>query len=416
MACYEIKGAASLKGEIRIQGSKNAVLPLIAASLLNKGTTVLHNCPDISDVNQMLGILTHIGCDVKKSADSVTINSAHFNAYRLPDEKVRCVRASVLMLGALLARTGNVIMEYPGGCHIGKRPVDYHLNAFKELGAVVDEYDNVIKCSCTKLYGKTIRLPFPSVGATENVILAATGANGTTMIENAALEPEIDELCQFINSMGASVKGIGTDVITIKGGCSLHDTEWCVSSDRIVAGTYACAAAITGGDICCRMNSVKELESVINILKKTGCEIYYGNDYLRIAAADRLNSIDLLQTTPYPGFPTDMQSQLMSVLAIADGRSIIEENVFENRFQIVDELIKMGADIRVEGNRAYINGVKAFKGARVKAHELRGGAALVIAGLGADGITYVEDTGYIKRGYEDIVGNITLLGGNIQLV
>lgn len=415
MQSYVIEGGRPLTGELIIQGSKNAVLPLMAAALLNEGTTVLHNCPDISDVDKMLEIIRHIGCKAEKNKGNIIINALNVHCDKIPADMVKSVRGSMLFMGSMLARCGHIEMDYPGGCMIGARPVDYHLNAFKEMGAEVTYGENGIVCTCSGLKGSKIVLPFPSVGATENVILAAVKAYGETTIINAAMEPEITELCRLLNIMGADICGAGSRIIVIKKGVSKCDTQYTVMSDRIAAGTYAYAAAITGGDICCIVNREDIMTGISVLCKKMGIKLKYGNDYVRVISAKRIRSIPYVKTEPYPGFPTDMQSQLMSVLAVGDGISIIEESIFEKRYHIIGELLKMGADIHAEESRAYIRGVRSLKGAELYVKDLRGGAALIIAGLAAEGTTIVRDPGYIGRGYEKITDNLSELGGNIHL-
>lgn len=417
MQSYIIEGGYPLKGEIRVQGSKNAVLPLVAAALLNEGTTVLNGCPDISDVDKMLEIIRHFGCEAYQDRDSgtITINAASIHCEDIPEDMVRSFRGSMLFMGVMLARCGHIEMNYPGGCMIGERPVNYHLDAFREMGAdVVYGKDNIV-CTCKTLKGCKIALPFPSVGATENIILAAVKAVGTTMIINAAMEPEVAELCNMLCLMGADIKGIGSKIILIRKGIEKRNIRYTVMSDRIVVGTYAYAAAVTGGDISCIVNRQDIMTGISVLCKRMGIRLKYGNDYVRIISGKNITSIPYIKTEPYPGFPTDMQSQLMSVLSLGNGMSVIEESIFEKRYHIVSELLKMGADIRTEGNRAYICGVKSLKGAKLEVKDLRGGAALIIAGLAADGTTTVLDPGYIDRGYEKIADNLSELGGNIHL-
>lgn len=415
MQSYVIEGGWPLKGELVIQGSKNAVLPLIAAALLNEGITVLDGCPDISDVDKMLEIIKHLGCKAYKDKGSIIIDAASVYCDEIPEEMVKSVRGSMLVMGAMLARCGRIAMNYPGGCMIGERPVNYHLSAFEKMGAEVRYVENGILCTCTQLTGCTVALPFPSVGATENVILAAVKACGPTTIINAAMEPEIIELCRLLCIMGADISGIGSKIIIINKGISKRDVQYTVMSDRIVAGTYAYAAAVTGGDICCIVNRDDIMTGISVLCKKMGIKLKYGNDYVRIISGGKIRSIPYVKTEPYPGFPTDMQSQLMSVLSLGDGISVIEESIFEKRYHIIGELLKMGADIHSKESRAYIRGVKSLKGAVLDVKDLRGGAALIIAGLAADGTTTVLDPGYIGRGYERIADNLSELGGNIYL-
>lgn len=415
MPSYIVKGDLSLNGELDIQGSKNAVLPIMAAALLNPGITVLHNCPDITDVADMAGMLICLGCRVDRKQHTMLIDASEIDNDTISGEMVSRVRASVLLMGAMLARNGKFTMNYPGGCMIGARPVDYHLNAFEQMNVSIDRKVEKLECSTDELTGETINLPFPSVGATENILLAAVGASGKTIIHGAAKEPEIFELCEFLIKAGASITGAGSSDIVINGGGILHDSEFCISSDRIVAGTYACAAIATGGSICCRVNNIRIFSGIDDVFKKLGCDVKCGNDYLKVSYAGSINAIPYLKTDPYPGFPTDMQSPLTSVLIHGKGDSIIEETIFEERFHIIKELEKLGASIEKQGRQIVIHGTDRLVGARMSAKELRGGAALIIAGLSATGTSVVYDAaGCIERGYEDIAGNISQLGGKIQ--
>ncbi|MBE5928843.1 MAG: UDP-N-acetylglucosamine 1-carboxyvinyltransferase [Lachnospiraceae bacterium] len=414
---YNISGGRTLGGDIKIQGSKNALLPLMAASILNKGITVLNNCPDITDVTLMADILRHVGCNVTEHSGTICIDATEINNNDIPDEYVRGMRGSMLFLGALLARCKNVTMDYPGGCLIGPRPVNYHIDALKKMGAEIVYNEEKIDCRVSgRLIGTVIDLPFPSVGATENIIIAGACAEGTTIINNAACEPEIEELCNYLSLLGVRIYGAGGKTIRITGPVKDTDVVYDIMSDRIVTGTYICASAITGGDICCELNNDKVMNELIWIYLNMGLKVECGNDYIKVhAKGRRIKSIPVITTGPYPAFPTDMQSQLMSVMSVAHGKSIIEETVFENRFHIANELIAMGADIKTDNNRAYIIGVRQLYGTDVYAKDLRGGAALIIAGLAAYGQTRVHDPGYISRGYEHISEKINMLGGSIHL-
>ncbi len=414
---YNISGGRTLNGEITIQGSKNALLPLMAASILNKGITVLNNCPDITDVTLMADILRHVGCHVTEHTGTICIDATEINNNNIPDEYVRGMRGSMLFLGALLARCKSVVMDYPGGCLIGPRPVNYHIDALEKMGAEIVCDDEKIDCKVSgKLIGTVIDLPFPSVGATENIIIAGAYAEGTTVINNAACEPEIEELCNYLSLLGVKIIGAGKKTISISGPVKDTDIVYDIMSDRIVTGTYICASAVTGGNICCALNNDKVMNELIWIYLNMGLKVECGNDYIKVQSKGRkLKSIPVITTGPYPSFPTDMQSQLMSVMSVACGKSIIEETVFENRFHIAGELVAMGADITTENNRAYITGVRQLCGTDVYAKDLRGGAALIIAGLAAEGHTRVHDQGYISRGYEHISEKINMLGGSIHL-
>ena len=421
MYSYIIEGGHPLSGGIAVQGSKNAILPMIAAAVVNPGVTVIKNSPDISDVRNMLCILEKTGCKTSFADNTIMIDSTGISNNVLSGNEINSVRASVLFSGAMLARYGQVAIDYPGGCRIGSRPIDYHIAAFEKLGVKVSEDGDRICCECRsgQMKGSLIRFPFPSVGATENAVLAALGANGATVIYNAAREPEIYAFCEMLISMGAEVSGHGTSVITVTGTGKLHDTEYTAPSDRIAAGTYACAAAATGGEAGIIMKGVKSVADICagirEVLETAGCRVIVSGECIEVSAPHGIKPVPYIKTGPYPEFPTDMQSQIMTVMCMATGTSIIEENIFENRFRTVSELKKMGADIQVIGQRAYINGTGRLTGAEVETKELRGGASLIIAGLAAEGVTKVSDEGYINRGYEDIAGNILSLGGRIRI-
>jgi UDP-N-acetylglucosamine 1-carboxyvinyltransferase len=419
MSSIEVIGGEQLKGEVRIQGSKNAALPVIAATILNKGISVLRNCPKILDVFHMVKILEELGCDTSWDDNSLIVDSSRADVTHVSEESVRKMRSSILYLGAVLGRFHEVTIAYPGGCSIGERPIDYHLNAIKKLNVnqdFTDENKSVIHCHTDKIIGNDIFLEFPSVGATQNIILTAIYAEGTTRIYNAAREPEVVELCNYLIEAGARICGKSTAFIEIEGVKKLHDVEYTLPSDRIVAGTYMSAVAVTGGNVALTNVPVRHMESTIRILRKTGCKIEPDNEIVKVTANNRPNAISLIRTQPYPGFPTDMQSQLMSVLCKADGNSIIHEQIFEYRYHNVNELRKMGAEIEVEAetNKAFITGVKQLHGALVQAHDLRGGAALVIAGLAAEGLTAVTEAISIERGYEDICRDFAAMGAKIR--
>lgn len=416
MAYIEVIGGKQLNGEVNIQGSKNAVLPILAATVLVNGITKLNNCPKILDVYSMIKILEAIGCKVRWEGSSLLIDTTRIHTSSVPKEDVKKMRSSIILMGALLGRTGTVTITYPGGCTIGARPIDYHLEAFKEMNVCLKEEDGLIKCSTSELKGNDILLKFPSVGATENIILAAVLANGKTRIFNAAMEPEILELCKFLTACGAKIYGAGTKRIEIDGVDFLHCIEYTAASDRIVAGTYLAAVAGCGGEAVITGIGCGSLHSVIDVLRAMGCGIVCGEDYIIIASSGKLKAIPSLKTAPYPGFPTDMQSQIMSLLMAAKGTSRITEEIFEARFQNVKEQLKFGANIQVNGREAIIHGVSHLTGSEVFASELRGGAALVIAGLMASGKTIIYNPNYIERGYEDICRDLSLLGAEIKYV
>ncbi len=416
MAFIEINGGKQLNGEVNIQGSKNAVLPILAATVLVNGITKLNNCPKILDVFHMIKILEAIGCTVYWVNSSLIIDTTKLNTSTVPGEYVKMMRSSVILMGALLGRTHSVTITYPGGCTIGARPIDFHLSAFQHMNISLEEEDGLIKCTTAGITGNDISLKFPSVGATENIILAAVLADGKTSITNAAKEPEITELCKFLNAAGARITGAGTDRVEIMGVDYLHPIEYTACSDRIVAGTYLAAVAGTGGEAVLTGIGEGHLKAVVKVLREMGCSIVCGEDYIIIASSGRLKPIPFIRTMPYPGFPTDMQSQIMSVLMTAAGTSKIVEEIFEGRYQNVKEQIKFGADIRIEGREAVIHGVPLLTGCEVFASELRGGAALIIAGLMAEGKTTLYNPYFIHRGYEDICRDLKQLGADIRLV
>lgn len=416
MAYIHIAGGKALNGQVNIQGSKNAALPIIAASILIDGVTRLDNCPRISDVTHMTNILEAIGCLTYWESSSLIIDTSSLRTSTVPEEYVKKMRSSIIMMGALLGRTKSVTITYPGGCSIGARPIDFHLEALQKMNISLKEKDGQIFCSTNRIKGSYIMLKFPSVGATENTILAAVLASGTTVINNAAKEPEIIDLCIFLNKAGARISGYGTSRIIVDGVSKLYSISYRISPDRIVTGTYLAAVAGTGGNVVLQDTHCESLEGVIEVYRKIGCKIICEEDNIIINSSGYPKPISLLRTKPYPGFPTDMQSQTMAVLTKASGTSKISEEIFEGRFQIVEELRKFGADIEAKDTVATISGVSKLSGKRVRATELRGGAALVIAGLMADGITRIYSTGHIERGYEDISRDLRELGAETYYI
>ncbi len=414
MSSYLISGGRSLSGQLHVHGSKNAALPIIAASLLHHGVTVIRGCPDILDVRYMIEILRSIGCGVLYEGDVLQIDASEICLENISRECVGKMRSSILLLGAALGRCRRMILDYPGGCTIGARPVDIHLKALEQMGVHIEEKDGAIHCETGGLSGVRIVLPYPSVGATENLMMAGAMAEGITWIQNAAKEPEVSDLAGFLSAMGVSIYGAGTDRIGILGKCSLHDAEYRVMTDRIVAGTYLLAAAGTGGEIELLDVAEQHIHCLLHLCEAMGCEIRMTERGIRIKSARRLFAVEDIHTQPFPGFPTDMQSQLMAVLATARGESVIYEHIFENRFRTAGELQKMGADIQIKNNRAVIRGVRKLKGCHVSAKDLRGGAALVIAGLMAEGDTIVENSIFVERGYQDICKDLTQLGAEIR--
>lgn len=414
MDSIHVQGGRSLSGEISVQGSKNAVLPIMAAAVLVKGVTVLKNCPDITDVRCMIKLLQSIGCLVEYTGDSLTIDARQITSHTLPHEYVKKMRSSIILMGALLGRTGKVALNYPGGCVIGKRPIDLHLEAFAEMGIRLEQTDEKLEAAAHRIRGNEICLRMASVGATENVILAAVLAEGTTILKNAAREPEIAALCDFLIRCGAglyrSAKG---DVIVIEGVRALHSCEYRIPFDRIVAGTYLFGTMAAGGNICLRDICADQLGQVLAVIRIMGGNVVCTRDAVCLQAPSRPLPVPYVRTAVYPGFPTDLQSPLMAALCRADGHSLLEETIFENRLRIVPELQKMGAQIMVNGRQAKIEGTGCLCGACVKAEELRGGAALVMAGLAAQGETVIYGREFINRGYEDIRRDIVSLGGSL---
>lgn len=414
MDAVRIYGGNRLCGQTTIQGSKNASLPILAATLLINGICEIENCPEISDVYHMLRLLKSLGCEVERKGTLVRVNTEKLSECDMPSDSVGVMRSSIMLLGALLARTGRVCMEYPGGCVIGSRPINLHLQSLRKMGVVIEENETGFCAETSRLRGTVLKLPFVSVGVTENAILAAVLAEGETVIKPAAREPEIQALCEFLQRAGAKIDGIGSNCLVIHGVNRLHAVRYRVPADRIVAGTYLSACMCTGGRIFLRDAPAHHMESVLNCAVEMGAAIEYETDGILINGRDHEATCHMLATGCYPAFPTDMQSPFMVVMALSGQRGCIEETVFENRFRIVPELCKMGADITVHGNTAYIGSSK-LHGAIVQAEELRGGAALVVAALAAEGTSIVTNRHYIDRGYEDIVLSLRQLGASIEL-
>lgn len=413
MDAIHIRGGNALFGETKIQGSKNAVLPVMAAALLIKDISIIDNCPRISDVYHMQKLLTQIGCRVSRADRTLMIDARQVSQDKMAGESVTGMRSSIMLLGAMLGRFGEATLAYPGGCVIGERPIDLHLNALRKMGVAIKEEEGAFTARAKQLCGAVITLPFASVGATENVILAAVNAKGVTVLKNAAKEPEITTLCRFLQKAGAIIEGIGGSVLIIQGGSPLHGVQFAVPADRIVAGTYLFSVLGTGGHIFLKDAPVSQMRGMLKTAVEMGAEITASKEGLSVLSEPLKKSVPYIKTDVFPGFPTDMQSPLMAVLTKASGTSIIEETIFENRFRIVDELIKMGADIKTDENRAVITGVEKLYGCEVTARELRGGAGLVIAGCMAEGETIVRNRHFIERGYEDICRDYQNLGVNI---
>ncbi|EEA86318.1 UDP-N-acetylglucosamine 1-carboxyvinyltransferase, partial [Peptacetobacter hiranonis] len=407
--------SAPLRGTVKIDGAKNAVLPIIAATLLAEGKSVLKGVPNLRDVHVISDLLRHLGAEVTYEGTTLTVDASNITTCEAPYELVRKMRASFLVMGPLLARFNHTKISMPGGCAIGTRPIDLHLKGFKSLGAEVEIDHGFVEAKTEKLTGNKLYLDFPSVGATENIMMAAALAEGTTIIENAAEEPEIVDLANFLNEMGANVKGAGTNTIKIKGVESLKGAEHTVIPDRIEAATYMVAAAMTKGDITVENVLMEHLKPIIAKLRETGCEIIEMENAVRVIGPEVLKPIDI-KTLPHPGFPTDVQAQFMAMLTIANGTAVVIETVFENRFMHVAEFNRMGADIKIEGRSAIVNGVDKLYGAKVNATDLRAGAALILCGLIAEGETQIGEIYHIQRGYVDIDKKIRALGGNIEIV
>lgn len=416
MEQYAIKGGNPLVGDVEIGGAKNAALPILAASAMTGESVYIENIPDVRDVNVLLEAMENIGVLVKRiDRHKVLLNAGNVSSLVIEDEALKKIRASYYLVGALLGKYKHAEVVLPGGCDIGSRAIDQHIKGFRALGATVTIEHGLIKAKADKLVGSHIYMDVSSVGATINVMMAAVMAEGVTIIDNAAREPHVVDLANFLSSMGANIKGAGTDVIRIKGVPKLHGSEYTVIPDQIEAGTFMFAAAVTKGDVTVKNIIPKHLESITAKLLEIGCEVEEIEDCIRVVASKPLKHTQV-KTLPYPGFPTDMQPQITVALALSRGTSIVTESIFENRFKYVDELTRMGANIKVEGNTAIIDGVAKYTGASISAPDLRAGAALVTAALAAEGVTIVDDIRYIQRGYEDFHLKLQALGAQIELV
>ncbi|WP_217596886.1 UDP-N-acetylglucosamine 1-carboxyvinyltransferase [Cohnella sp. GbtcB17] len=411
-----IEGGKPLSGTIRIHGAKNAALPILAATLLAREPVTLRNIPKLLDIEVMLDIMRDLGCAVLRHGDVVTIDGTVADSSHVPERLMRLMRSSVFLMGPLLARFGEVQVYQPGGCAIGERKIDLHLRGLAALGAEIEETGSRIVCKAARLTGAEISLDFPSVGATENIMMAAVMADGRTTIIGAAREPEIQDLQRFLNAIGAKVRGAGTDTITVDGTRNLGGCDFQIIPDRIVTGTAMVAAAATRGEVTLEGAESAHLISLIHVMRRAGVHIETEDGIIRVGAKGRPRAVDRIVTSPYPAFPTDMQAQLMVLLSLAGGVSVIKETVFEGRFKHVDELCRMGADIRIDLNSAIVRGVPRLYGTAVEATDLRAGAALVIAGLAAQGRTTVEQVHHIDRGYDEIERMFASLGGDITRV
>ena len=414
MQKFTITGGRKLRGQLAVQGSKNSALPIMAASLLCGEECVLRNCPRLTDVYAAARILNHTGCKCSFSENTAVIDPTDVTETSIPESHMHEMRSSIIFMGAMLGRTGECTVSIPGGCELGPRPIDMHLAALRKMGADIREEHGRIICS-GKAHGAKISLAFPSVGATENIILYAVTAEGETVINNAAREPEICDLCGFLRSCGADIQGDGGGCIVIKGRKQLHGCEYSIMPDRIAGATYLAMTAVSGGEIILTNACIPEIEPFLSVLEQTGCSIYTNRDNIYLRSGARLNAVrDRIRTMPHPGFPTDAQAVLMAALSAADGTSVFEENIFDCRYRHVDALVKMGADIQVMGKIAVVKGVKRLCGADVNATDLRGGAAMVIAALAAEGTSTIGKICHIDRGYEKMEDAVGLLGGDMR--
>ena len=413
MGPITIEGGHRLSGEVAVQGAKNSVLPILAATLLCGGACRIQRCPRLSDVDAAADILRYLGCKVDWEDGDLLVDSSVLTRCDIPQTLMRRMRSSVIFLGAILARCGWAELSYPGGCELGPRPIDLHLAALRTLGASIEESGGNLYCQGRHLAGGQIVLAIPSVGATENAMLAACGAEGVTVITNAAREPEIVDLQDFLCACGAEVRGAGGSVITVEGRRPLHGCSHRVIGDRIAAATYLCAAAACGGDVLLRQADCRHLSTVTTALQQAGCRLDCGEEDIRLRSKGRLAAVTPVRTAPYPGFPTDCQAILMAALLRSRGTTVFVENIFESRYRHVAEMQRMGADIRVEGRVAVVCGVERLHGADVFAADLRGGAALVIAALQAEGQSAIHRTHHIQRGYADLTGDLAGLGARI---
>ena len=414
MEGFRVRGGEKLKGSVRVDAAKNAVLPILAAAILPEGDVVIRDCPDIRDVHAMAEILGKLGCECKWRAGEMRIHNARLHNWEMPDDLSKQIRSSIFLLGPILAKLRRATVTYPGGCEIGIRPIDLHLKGLRALGVKIVDAGGILYCDGRDMRAADVYFDYPSVGATENVMMAAALLDGTTTLHNAAREPEIEDLQRFINAMGGRVRGAGTQVIQVEGVRKLHGLSYAPIPDRIVAGTLLCAGAATGGSLTLTNVHPGDLIPVLSKLQEMGCALRTEAETIHLEAPERLRAFSQLQTQPHPGFPTDMQAQMLAIACTAQGTSVVVENVFENRFGHVGDLTRMGADIQVSGRVAVIRGVEALHGMRVSARDLRGGAALVLAGLCARGETTVENIALIDRGYAHLERTLSGLGARIE--
>lgn len=416
MEAFVVEGGVALRGEARVDSAKNAVLPILAAAVLTPEKNVLHNVPDITDVGHMAAILTMLGCRVERSGRDMTVDCGGIHSWEMPDQLSKQIRSSIFLLGPILARFRKATVTFPGGCEIGLRPIDLHLSGLRQLGVEISEEGGLIHCDGRNMHAGEVHFDYPSVGATENVMMAAVLLPGTTVIHNPAREPEIADLQAFINAMGGKIRGAGTHYIAVEGVERLHGTAWTPMADRIVAGTLLAAAAITGGEITLTNAPESDMVAVTAKLREMGCRLEERPGWIHLRAPKRLTAFAQLQTQPHPGFPTDMQVQMLALLSTAEGMGVITENVFENRFTHAGDLNRMGAHILCTGRTAVVRGVPELYGAHVTARDLRGGAALVLAGLRARGETLVDHAELIDRGYDHLERQLSRLGGKVRRV
>ena len=416
MDSIHIDGGIPLQGQVKIQGSKNAALPVLAATILIKGKSYIENCPKITDVFQMQALLECFGCKTSWEGGCLKIDATNVCECRMSEKEAKSMRSSISLLGALIARCGEAFLYHPGGCVIGERPIDIHLDALRCMGVTFEEKEELLYAGCTKLTGAEVNLKFPSVGATENILLAAVLAKGDTWIYPAAKEPEVVTLCEFLKNAGARIEGVGTNRLHVWGVERLQESSFRIPADRIVAGTYLTGCIIAGGSVFLKDAPVMQMQAVLDVARRMGAAFQKNPDGLFVQAPERPESPGRIETAVYPGFPTDMQSLFLAATTIAKGKRVLTESIFENRFHIIEPLKSMGADIWTEGKSAYVKGVCSLQGARVEARELRGGAALVMAGLGAGGHTQVTGCEYIYRGYENIGRDLRELGARVYSI
>lgn len=415
MARMLIEGLHRLNGAVTIHGAKNSALPILAATLLSGGTSDIHNCPALSDVDASVSILRHLGCRVERSEGCVSVCADSLSSWDIPDHLMREMRSSIVFLGAIIARMGKATMSFPGGCELGPRPIDLHLAALRKLGVIIEEERGLLNCRVEgRLQGTTIPLSFPSVGATENILLASVLAEGTTVIVNAAREPEIVDLCHYLNACGARITGEGEGSITVEGVDCLQGCRHRVIPDRIETATYMAAAAVTGGTLLLKQIEPSYMAGILPAFEEAGCQLSLWDNEMLLQAPARLRSMKSLRTMPYPGFPTDAQAPVMAMACVAEGTSVFIENIFESRYKHAGELMRLGAKIKVEGRVAVVEGIPMLSGAPVECTDLRGGAALVIAGLAAEGETAITALQHIDRGYEGLESGLQQVGAVIR--